>query len=1217
MVVLFIVLGKIYYSTNDNAGILADTGLNLSVVKSELSTNDPFLVTVMDTEATQSDEIDLSAEAESAIIPTKHVSETLIPLPMGLKFDELGTKQLNDGNNIAVISFDEVNRNLSINWNESSKAGKLEVSLVPEEIGTYQLVATKTVNNQLNESEPLKIEVTEATKEEVKEEATAEIKPEEEPVVESKEAQPIAQSSIITAFGPETAIAANDAELSTAIKDPLITQIYLSNSFNLTTRTKVPNEKKYMRISGKNPLTGEIHTLTERNGTIGGTDNIYVSNSNSDPKDYGFEDIKIIGLNYYGPMNVQDSTNEVTLSYTNVDYQGPQITHNVNGITKYLGNTTITIAQVQSGSASNQEVAEARNVILDGNITINHTSVGDSMFWLGLSGGSENSFTIKENSNVLIDSKGNGMFYRNGTNAIAMDIEKNAKVKITTNNGLFRNNPGKYLHVAEDADVEFEKTGGDQPVLRLAEDVYVAPGARLSMKATGGSGYFARFEGNYAGTSLNFDNPLSVLLYNKTSQRMFDWSTMSTGKMHIDAIGVNYWRVAGTGDRNDTALFNWTMPDKSNVLTDLTTNGGTTTTITSTNAGMNGTDFNLGTAKVISLGAIDVTLDPITDAQDKVTGTATKGSKVFIDYTEEGVSKTLEGIASADGKYSIDIPNGFIKPYIDVTATANLDFRTKISSAVKVQDVTPPEGTGVIQVFDKGSQFPTDFTPFVKDIKDKSDNTAGAGVTVSAGSLPQPDMNQAGPVLPMYEVILTDKAGHTTPVKVPIFIRDEDTATSGTTALRGKNVTFKLPQYPQTEAELKTFIQSLSGTEAWDLATGTQLTDLSTLTVDVSKMKEAVGTYPVIFTFGNVSKEIQVSVTPGIGTVNVHYQDEVGNKLAEDKVIVDDVGNPYSESSIPLNGYEYLRTQGAASGVIEDQPQDVTFVYKQNRFKLIQSVEKLDGSSGATATLTERIQFKTQLSSQLAEETPAVFYKAFTITIPIDDKLTDIGDFTLVTDDGSAKGNVVYDEANKVLTATITEADQLDWSKNLTLSYKGTVKDNVALASIISSKAEASGNYTNNWVADMVASNTTQTDVLDGSLIFTSAPSTIDFGDDLKIVSGSKKYPIQSMVGSLTIQDTRLTKSPWLLTAKMDQILTSSTNKTLPNALKYTNNGIQQDLGTDLITIYEDTNTGSVPVNISDSWIPNGDGLSLNVQTEEVYPEEYTGSITWTLQDAP
>lgn len=167
--------------------------------------------------------------------------------------------------------------------------------------------------------------------------------------------------------------------------------------------------------------------------------------------------MKIIGRNYYGPLNVQDNTREVSLSYTNVDYQGPQITHNVNGITKYLGDTSIYIARVQSTSAPNQEVAEARNVIMDGNITINHTSNSDSMFWLGLSGGSENSFTVKANSNVVIDSKGNGMFYRDGSNPIKMDIEQNANVKITTNNGLFRNNPGQYLHVGENANVEFQK----------------------------------------------------------------------------------------------------------------------------------------------------------------------------------------------------------------------------------------------------------------------------------------------------------------------------------------------------------------------------------------------------------------------------------------------------------------------------------------------------------------------------------------------------------------------------------------------------------------------------------------------------------------------------------------------------------------------------------------------------------------------------------------
>ncbi|MFS7261591.1 MucBP domain-containing protein [Carnobacterium divergens] len=1219
IIIVMLIGGNYYFTKNQTVSVLADTALRLTTSNNEVMVNRPFIVTVSDTGATpatvknedkenqdsgSTEEIELKATE-----PIKEISKTIIYLPLGMEFDESGTSQLNDGKKIAVVTYDSASRNLEIDW-IAGEQQELQISLISKNSDNYDITAKKSVNNQVNESDVLSIHA-------VGMEELASSSDELTPATASARSIESALETFALEVG--TAVVTNAAELSAAITDLSTTQIYFGNDINLNQSIKIPNGKPYLRISGKNPSTGEIHTLTESNGTIGGTDNIYVSNNNSDPKDYGLEDMKIIGRNYYGPLNVQDNTKEVSLSYTNIDYQGPQITHNVNGITKYLGETSIYIARVQSTSAANQEVAEARNVIMDGNITINHTSNSDSMFWLGLSGGSENSFTVKENSNIMIDSKGNGMFYRDGTNPITMDIEQNATVKITTNNGLFRNNPGKYLHVGENANVEFEKTGGDQPVLRLTEDLNVAKGARLVMKATGGSGNFARFERAYSGTNLNFDDPLSVLLYNKTAQQMFAWQGTgnSSGKMHINSPIVNYWRVAGTGDRDDLPLFSWSMPDRSNVLTDVTTNGSNSTVINATNAGITATDFNMGTAKVISLGTVDVALDPITDAQTNVTGTATKNSKVYIDYTEVGVKKTLTGYAGTDGTYSIPIPDGFIKPYTSVTATANLDFKTKVSAPVIVEDVTPPEGTAVIQVLEQGGVFPSDSTKFVKDIQDKSDGTTGAGVTVTAGSISQPDMNQFGPVLPMYEVILTDKAGNKTTLNIPIFIKDADTAVSNTTALKAKNITFKLPQYPQTEAELKAFIQKESAIQVWELETGNEVTDLSSLTIDTSKMKQEVGVYPVMVTFGNVQKEIQVEVTPGTGTVVFHYQDEEGNKLAEDKTIVDDIGKSYTEKPIDLNGYLYLRTQGNATGVIEDQTQEVLFIYQQNRFKLTQTVTKLDGSSAEKVALTEAIKVNTVLDSQLTSVTPTVFYKDLTITVPIEDTLTDVGTFSLKREDGTSVGQITYDAPTKSVKATISEADQIPWNENITMSYQATVKEDAPLATIITTVGEASGNYTNDWIANPVKSNTTKTEIVDGKLTFVSAPKDLDFGENLKIPAVNKKYPLQSLTGSLTVQDTRSIKGSWTLSAKMDQVLTSTSNKTLPTAVQYTNNGQKSILGTSSIMIYQQTNADSKPISITDNWLPNGDGLALDIKPETTYPESYKGSIEWTLQDTP
>lgn len=152
---------------------------------------------------------------------------------------------------------------------------------------------------------------------------------------------------------------------------------------------------------------------------------------------------------------------------------------------------------------------------------------------------------------------------------------------------------------------------------------------------------------------------------------------------------------------------------------------------------------------------------------------------------------------------------------------------------------------------------------------------------------------------------------------------------------------------------------------------------------------------------------------------------------------------------------------------------------------------------------------------------------------------------------------------------------------------------------------------------DAIFPPATTVTVADGELSFISAPKDISFGEELPLGAKTTQYPIAGMDGDLVVEDTRADKLSWTLTAKMDRVLTSATNKTLPQAVRYSKAGKQQILGTSAITIYENTNVDDDPVSITNGWIPNGDGLSLSIDAGEAYPEEYTGSITWTLQDTP
>ena len=137
-----------------------------------------------------------------------------------------------------------------------------------------------------------------------------------------------------------------------------------------------------------------------------------------------------------------------------------------------------------------------------------------------------------------------------------------------------------------------------------------------------------------------------------------------------------------------------------------------------------------------------------------------------------------------------------------------------------------------------------------------------------------------------------------------------------------------------------------------------------------------------------------------------------------------------------------------------------------------------------------------------------------------------------------------------------------------------------------------------------------------GVLELVSTPTTISFGEDLKIAPTKQRYPVTEMSGGLTVQDSRAVKASWSITARMTSILESTEGKKLPNAMHYTYNGTDQILGTDSIVVYQHTSTNEDPLSISDSWNVQ-EGLNLQIPAGRVYPGRYRGTIEWTLQDTP
>ncbi|EFR91710.1 putative secreted protein, partial [Listeria innocua FSL S4-378] len=119
------------------------------------------------------------------------------------------------------------------------------------------------------------------------------------------------------------AVVTNFAELKAAIsEDNGIDTVYLGADVELSGGIIIPASKKTFTLSGKNPATGEIHTLTETMASSGAQSSVITVNTNTGTKETTLKDINVIGKNYYGTISVYGAAKDVVQNYENVHYQG-------------------------------------------------------------------------------------------------------------------------------------------------------------------------------------------------------------------------------------------------------------------------------------------------------------------------------------------------------------------------------------------------------------------------------------------------------------------------------------------------------------------------------------------------------------------------------------------------------------------------------------------------------------------------------------------------------------------------------------------------------------------------------------------------------------------------------------------------------------------------------------------------------------------------------
>lgn len=142
--------------------------------------------------------------------------------------------------------------------------------------------------------------------------------------------------------------------------------------------------------------------------------------------------------------------------------------------------------------------------------------------------------------------------------------------------------------------------------------------------------------------------------------------------------------------------------------------------------------------------------------------------------------------------------------------------------------------------------------------------------------------------------------------------------------------------------------------------------------------------------------------------------------------------------------------------------------------------------------------------------------------------------------------------------------------------------------------------------------------IYEGLLLFTSAPISLDFGNDLAIPNTATTYDLRKNEGDLIVTDYRGVGSNWSMTGKLLSEMKSTSGHVLFSSLYY-KNGESEHLFTEnaSISIHNEITKDSSPIKISDLWQKDGSGPKLKVRAGEPRNEMYEGKIQWTLQNVP
>lgn len=253
-------------------------------------------------------------------------------------------------------------------------------------------------------------------------------------------------------------------------------------------------------------------------------------------------------------------------------------------------------------------------------------------------------------------------------------------------------------------------------------------------------------------------------------------------------------------------------------------------------------------------------LAAIKDVDATFSGQAEAGAEVTI-YDAADDSIFVGGVANGAGVFNIAIPEDKrpLTPNKIYYAVAK-DAAGNVSVASNqetVADTTAPTADPIRQFITLGDDFTTNPRDLVENV---ADNAGNGDDNISYALTNTPDVSKIG--YTTATVTLTDKAGNSADITIPVFVQDDSSIKNDDYFLHGTNFAVLTTDVPANPAALKAMVLDMANVQAYAIETGADVTNTVEI-IGAEAITATPGVYKVTLKIGDLEREITVTVLAG------------------------------------------------------------------------------------------------------------------------------------------------------------------------------------------------------------------------------------------------------------------------------------------------------------------------------------------------------------------